>query len=215
MAVSRKHNGLKPPQFVLNNLSLQHVTSFKYLGVLLTSDLSWSQHVDYVCMKARKLIGLVYRRFYGNMDNEGLLQLYITMVRPHLEYAAQVWDPHLVKNIEKLEKVQKFALRMCLHQWDCGYNDLLDKAGLPTLRNRRMFLKQCTLFKIHAGLLYFPSDVFVRKIDRDGCLLNQFLQPHVKTNASNMSFIVNSGTISRLRTQSLVTFKRLTLPLFM
>ena len=85
------------------------------------------------------------------------LQLYITMVRPHLEYAAQVWDPHLVKNIEKLEKVQRFALRMCLRQWDCGYNDLLDKAGLPTLRNRRMILKQCTAFKIHAGLLLFPE----------------------------------------------------------
>ena len=46
------------------------------------------------------------------MDNEGLLQLYINMVRPHLEYAAH---PHLVKNIAKLEKGQKFALRMCLH----------------------------------------------------------------------------------------------------
>ena len=211
MTVSRKRNGLKLPQFILNNLSLQHVTSFKYLGVLLTSDLSWSQHVDYMCVKTRKLIGLLYRRFYGNMDNEGLLQLYITMVRPHLEYAAQVWDPHLVKNIEKLEKVQKFALRM--RQWDCGYNDLLDKAGLPTLRNRRMFSKQCTLFKIHAGLLYFPSDVFIRKIDRDGCLLNQFLQPHVKTNASNMSFTVNSVSMwnnlpaDALWTQSLVTFK--------
>ena len=64
-----------------------------------------------------------------------------------------------------------------MRQWDCGYDDLLDKAGLPTLRNRKMFLKQCTLFKIHAGLLYFPSDVFIRKIDRDDCLLNQFLQP--------------------------------------
>ena len=67
---------------------------------------------------------------------------------------------------------------------------------------------------------YFPSDVFVRKIDRDGRLLNQFLQPHVKTNASNISFTVNSVSTwnnllaDALRTQSLVTFKRLTLPLF-
>ena len=47
-------------------------------------------------MKARKLIGL---RFYGNMDNEGILQLCITMVRPHLEYATQVW---VVKKLEKV-----------------------------------------------------------------------------------------------------------------
>ena len=74
------------------------------------------------------------------MDNEGLLQLYITMVRPYLEYAAQVWDPHFVKNIEKLEKVQTFALRMCLRQWDCGYNDLLDEAMHPVQNIRRSAL---------------------------------------------------------------------------
>ena len=41
---------------------------------------------------------------------ETLNQLYVYLVRPHLEYAAPVWDPHLQKDIDKLESVQTFAL---------------------------------------------------------------------------------------------------------
>ena len=42
-----------------------------------------------------------------------LLNLYTSLVRPHLEYACQVWDPYTERNIDHLEKVQKYALRIC------------------------------------------------------------------------------------------------------
>ena len=58
------------------------------------------------------MIGLIYRQYYQYSNTDTLKQLYISSVRPHLEYAA-VWDPHLQKDISKLEKVQTFALRMC------------------------------------------------------------------------------------------------------
>ena len=78
---------------------------------------------------------LLYRRFYGNVDNHSLLELYSVLVCPHLEYAATIWDPHLIKDINKLENVQKFAIKMCLKQWDLGYQDLLDLSQFPTLKN--------------------------------------------------------------------------------
>ena len=59
--------------------------------------------------------------------------MYKLLVRPHLEYAAPVWSPHLVKDITSLENVQKFALRMCHKNWDAGYQELLDLSTLPTL----------------------------------------------------------------------------------
>ena len=79
------------------------------LGVLF---LSWSEHVQFICSKARKLLGLLYRWFYNNMSSDSLLQLYIFLVRPHLEYAAAVWSPHVKKDKDTLEKIQKFACRM-------------------------------------------------------------------------------------------------------
>ena len=41
-----------------------------------------------------------------------LICLYIALVRPHLEYAVPIWDPYSVKNVNALEQVQRFALRV-------------------------------------------------------------------------------------------------------
>jgi hypothetical protein len=90
------------------------VESYKHLGLLLTDNLSMSSHVANVYSKLSnmKVLGLLYRRFYGYTDSESLKQLYLTMVRPRLDYACQVWDPNLIQDEAKLEKVQKFACRM-------------------------------------------------------------------------------------------------------
>ena len=76
---------------------LDVVPTFKYLGVLFSSNLSWSDHIQGVCSKACKILVLLYRRYYQYSDSRSLLQLYISLVHPHLDYAAQVWDPHLQK----------------------------------------------------------------------------------------------------------------------
>ena len=55
--------------------------------------------------------------------------------------AAPVWDPHLQKDIDKLEKVQKFALRMCTKNWMAGYDDLLTCCNIPSLKTRHLYLK--------------------------------------------------------------------------
>ena len=84
-------------------------------------------------------------------------------MRPHLEYAAPVWDPHLIKDITKLENVQKFAMKMCSKQWDLGYQDLIELSQLPTVQNRRLYLRLCTLYKIIHGYFYFPPSVLSPK----------------------------------------------------
>ena len=155
MIISRKRNSVHPPQLILNGTPLEQVETFKYLGVLLSSELSGSAHIKSICTKSRKLIGLLYRRFYGNVDQQSLYSLYSALVRPHLEYAAPVWDPHLAKDITKLENVQRFAVKMCSKQWDLGYQDLLELSQLPTLQNLRLYLKLCTLHIIIHGYFYF------------------------------------------------------------
>ncbi len=119
------------------------------LGVFLSSDMTWSAHVDSICSKARKPVGLLYRRFSANVDNHSLLEMYKFLIRPHKEYAAPVWSPHLVKDRDSLENVQKFALRMCHKNWDVGYQELVELSELPTLENRRLHLKLRTLYKIN------------------------------------------------------------------
>ena len=88
-------------------------------------------------------------------NETALIRLYLTLVRPLLEYGAEVWHPHLIKDTLALENVQKLALRICSKQWQMSYYDLLDRFKLPTLENRRLFLSLCTFFKIIHS--FFPS----------------------------------------------------------
>lgn len=143
--------------------TLEKVETFKYLGILLKSDLSWSDHIMRVCSKAKEVLGLLYRNFYLNSSSETIRQLYLSLVRPHLEYAVQLWDPHTQRDINKLESVQRFALKVISHQWDVGYEDLLCAVNIPTLSTRRLDLKLAYVYNIVYGLIYFPPDIFERK----------------------------------------------------
>ena len=65
-----------------------------------------------------------------------------------IEYASQVWDPYLLKDIKKIEDVQKFALRICSGQYQESYENLLTMFQIPTLANRRLYLYLCMFFNI-------------------------------------------------------------------
>ena len=105
MLVSRKKRGISPQILLLNGSPLEQVFSYKYLGIYLASDMRWRTNIDHICTVARKLIGLLYRQFYNIVDSTSLLELYRSMIRLHLEYAAAVWDPHLARDKDQLEKV--------------------------------------------------------------------------------------------------------------
>ena len=89
-------------------------------------------------------------------DPTTLLSLYVCLIRPHLEYASQVWNPHLLKDINKIES----ALRLCVKQWSQDYESLLSTCDLSTLATRRKYLGLCTMYKIINGLIFFPPQVF-------------------------------------------------------
>jgi len=78
---------------------LEKVMSFKYLGVNLSCDLSWSLHIQTLTSRARKVVGLLYQTFYNFSPPAVLLRLYLSLVRPLLEYASVVWSPYLKKDI--------------------------------------------------------------------------------------------------------------------
>ena len=92
------------------------------MGVTITSNLSWLPHITSLCNKTRRLVGMVYRKFYQHSDSRTLLKLYLSMIiRPHIEYASPAWDPYHKTEIEAIESVQKFALKMCLKSWSSNY----------------------------------------------------------------------------------------------
>ena len=106
MIVTRRKSKATPvPVLQLYGEALERVFEYKYLGVILSSNLSWTPHVERIVAKTQKLIGMLYRQFYQWTNPEVLTKIYMSLIRPHLEYAAPVWSPDLSKDINKLENV--------------------------------------------------------------------------------------------------------------
>ena len=113
----------------------------------------------HICLKCKKLLGLLYRRFYTCANSAFLYRLYL---RPILDYACQVWDPFTMKNIDQLESVQKFALKICAHCWDINYLELLDMFNISNLETRRIYLCLMTFHKLVNGSFHFPPDTLLQ-----------------------------------------------------
>ena len=79
--IARKHLLLKKPRclyqgkdsvpqlcLTVNNKPLLQVFKYKYLGVTITSNLSWNPHISNICNRTRRIIGMLYRKFYKNSN---------------------------------------------------------------------------------------------------------------------------------------------------
>ena len=75
--------------------------------MIVGSDLKWGEHVDRMVGKANRTLGILKRTFESR--EPGLWKdLYVSLVRPHLEYAGQAWNPHLQGYVDKIERVLNF-----------------------------------------------------------------------------------------------------------
>ncbi len=82
----------------LRGVKVKSVHLVKDYGVSVTSNLKFSEQCKESVIKANMIIGLIKRNFpFKNKDF--ILPWYSSFVRPHLEYAVQLWFPHCAKDI--------------------------------------------------------------------------------------------------------------------
>ncbi|KAJ8028441.1 hypothetical protein HOLleu_30668 [Holothuria leucospilota] len=96
--------------YVLNGEKLLQVDSIKYLGVFITSDLSWDKHVQFICNKGNRTLGVLQRNL-SFCPSDVKLTAYKGLLRPVLEYASSVWDPHQIYLQDKLDSIQRRSAR--------------------------------------------------------------------------------------------------------
>ena len=106
------HHGQSHPTCLYNLCGhvLSSVQIAKYLGITLTDELSWSSHVHSIHSRANSTLGFV-RRNLRHSPAKLKETAYITLVRSTLEYAASIWNPHLAKDCDLLEKLQRRSAR--------------------------------------------------------------------------------------------------------
>ena len=192
MVFSRKRPATAPIRpLMLNGQTLDIMDMVKYLGLTICSDLSWSRHINIITSRARRLVGLLFRQFYSCTDSYTLSKLYTTMVRPHLEYACEVWDQRLGKDSKLIERVQSFATKVCLKKWNSSYPDMLDTLNLLSLSKRRKWAKLSTLYKIVHGYTDYPSPPLIPRTQFHSSRYVHdfsFVQPFARTSQTLFSF---------------------------
>ena len=138
-------------EYNIKDTILQKKESVKDLGIIFDNKLTFREHIIDKVNKANSILGVIKRNF-KNLSNEAFIILYKTMVRSHLEYGVQIWNPHHKELITKLEKVQMRATKLIPTLKKLTYKDRLIKLGLPTLRFRRVRGDLIELFKIVTGI---------------------------------------------------------------
>jgi hypothetical protein len=155
--ITRNRRNIINSQYHLHGHSLQTVNSAKYLGVTITSDLSWNKHVDVIAHRANSCLAFL-RRNLKISSPKIKNTAYKALIRPHLEYASTVWDPYTAKNINRLEAVQRRAARWVLAKHRRGpdttpVSAMLEQLKWPLLSTRRQNNRLIMLFKIINGLV--------------------------------------------------------------
>ena len=81
------------------------------------------------------------------------------MVRPIVEYASNVWDPHAISNINRVESVQRAVARFCFNDFSTysSVTSMLTSLDLPTLESRA---KLIMMYKIINGIVCIPTNYF-------------------------------------------------------
>jgi len=136
--------------YELNGKTLEEVIEERDLGVIIQNDLKCTKQCLKVVSTANKVLGMIKRSF-SIRDKDVILQLYKTLVRPHLEYSVQAWRPHLRKDIDLLEGVQRRATKLIFDLKDKCYEDRLRCLNLTTLETRRLRGDLIEVFKIFKG----------------------------------------------------------------
>ncbi|XP_065565744.1 uncharacterized protein LOC136030603 [Artemia franciscana] len=141
---------------------LQTKKSVKILGITLSDDLRFEDHINQITAKAAGLLKSFANLKRFGMTEQLLLSCYKTYVMPIVMYGCPIWHPSLTeKDRSQLEKIQTRACKIILGSNYKNYEEGLSKPGLPTLDERR-----------HETLMKFRADILKSQTHRD--ILLQF-----------------------------------------
>ena len=178
----------------MNNVEVKRVEEHEHLGLTLNKTCTWKKHLLDITSKAWKIIHILQALKF-KLNRKTLEIIYLTFIRPMLEYADVVWDNCYNYEVEILEKIQVEAGRIVTGAIKaCSAAKVMNDLGWETLQNRRKKHRLVTFYKMTNGLTpqYLTDLVPQRVHEVAGRRLrndNDFVTPRSKTNLYQNSFL--------------------------
>ena len=137
------NNGSNPddmPSFKINNVVIEYKQVVKFVGLLITSKLTWNNHIEQILTKARKslnLMKIISKQPWGQ-DNRTLIHLSTSLVRSKLSYAQEAFfsaPKYLLRKLQSVDcKAYKIALGVPCHASCLGTYGEVEKLPLEEYR---------------------------------------------------------------------------------
>ena len=177
------------------------VRSTVHLGICLSSTLSWSEHITRLIHRVQFKV-FTLKRLARRLGSESLVtRLFLSLVRPSLEYAAPAWDSCSKHDAMSLERVQLSVARAILRisRRSCHNTDVLRKIGWPTLAWRRRRQKLLLLWDLlqGSGPPNLRDQISPASTRTQYCLRNplSLAAPHCRTVHRLKSFLPSTVTL--------------------
>ena len=155
--------------YFLNGCQINDADVVTDLGVIVDPLLNFDAHINKLISKGYSRVGLLFKGF-ASRSPRVLRQAYVTFVRPVLEYASNVWSPHLKKHINSIERVQKHFTKRIKSLSHLCYTERLLALDIEPLELRRLKSDLVLYYKMFNNLIALLALNILAN-------LNQFIKP--------------------------------------
>ena len=152
------------------------------LGVYMSNNGNFHHHIDTIIKKAKQKIGWICRTFHCR-DINFMKRMYVTFVRPHLDYCSQLWSPSEGPYLDRIERVQCNFTKLIPELKHLEYHDRLKCLNISSIQRRYDRYKIFYVMKMIRGI-----------VPNSGIVIN-----HNSSHRTGLNLSTLPGNVSKLR----------------
>ena len=202
---------------VINDTQVNSTDSITTMGVIVDNKLNFNDHIYTLCAKAGKQLNAL-QRLSKSLDKYSKLAIYKSFIMSNFNFCPVVWMFTSKSSLNRLDDIQRRALRFVLCDYDSCYENLLTAASVPGIR---INLLRCLAIEVFKCVNGFNPDYLNKMIHkksspyelRDTSILSRpkvnYTHYGLKTFSSYRAEVWNTLPVSLKSDLSLYEFKQM------